>query len=111
MKSREELVRRALEELGVAAAGQTASAEDQAVIDEAIEPVMSDLATRNIYAWGDPDEYDDDAFEHLAVLLANTKSRPFGIPPNEETRLLAERRLRQLNLYVLSGQPQVVDYY
>lgn len=92
-------------------AGQTAAAEDTAVIDEAIEPVMSDLATRDIYAWGDPDEYDEDAFEHLAVLLANAKSRPYGIPPNEEVRLLAESRLRQLNLYVLSGQPQATEYY
>lgn len=111
MKSRQQLISRALEELGVVGAGQTASAEDTATIDEAIEPVMSDLATRNIYAWGDPDEYDEDAFEHLAVLLANAKSRPYGLVPSEETRLLAERRLRQLNLYVLSGQPQVVDYY
>lgn len=111
MKSREELVNRALEELGVVGAGQTASAEDYAVIDAAVEPVMSDLATRDIWVWGDPDEYDEDAFEHLAVLLANAKARPFGKQPSEETRIMAERRLRQLSLYDLSGQAQRVEYF
>jgi hypothetical protein len=111
MKTREELVNRALEELGVVGAGQTAAAEDYAVVDDAVEPVMSDLATRDVWVWGDPDEYDEDAFEHLAVLLANAKARPFGKEPSEEIRIMAERRLRQLAPYVLSGQAQIVDYF
>lgn len=111
MKSRQALVNRALEELGVAGAGQTASAEDYDVINEAVEPVMSDLGTRDIWQWGDPDEYDEDAFEHLAVLLANAKARPFGKEPSEETRLRAESRLRQLRLYDLSGQAQTAEYF
>lgn len=111
MKSREQLVNRALLELGVVGAGQTAAAEDYQVIDQAVEPVMSDLATRDIWQWGNPDEYDEDAFEHLAVLLANAKARPFGVEPSEETRLRAEGRLRQLRPYDLSGQRQTAEYF
>lgn len=111
MKSREELVNRALKELGVVGSGQTASAEDYATIDEAVEPVMSDLATRDVWVWGDPDEYDEDAFEHLAVLLANAKARSFGKAPSEETRLMAESRLRQLSPTILSGQRQQTEYF
>jgi hypothetical protein len=111
VKSRQQLVNRALEELGVVGAGQPASAEDYAVVNAAIESVMSDLATRDIWQWGNPDEYDEDAFEHLAVLLANAKARPFGKAPDEQVRLLAERRLRQLRPYDLSGQAQTTDYF
>lgn len=111
MKSRQELIDRALLELGVLAAGQSASAEDVAVIDGAISPIMSDLATREIWVWGDPDQFDDDAFEHLGILLANARARPFGSQPDEQVRLLAESRLKQLRLSVLSGAPQTAEYF
>lgn len=110
-KTRTELVNRALKELGVVGAGQTASAEDFDEIDKAVEPVMSDLATRDIWVWGDPDEYDDDAFDHLAVLLANARARGFGVQPDEQKRLLAEARLRGLKPTILSGQPQQIEYF
>lgn len=111
MKSREELVNRALEELGVIAAGQAAEPEDAILIDREIEPILSDLATRQVYHWGDPDNIDDDAFVHLAVLLANSRARSFGTVPDERVRLMAEGRLRQLELVTLSGQPQQVEYF
>ena len=111
MTSREQLVNRALIELGVVGAGQTAAAEDYAVINDAVEPVMSDLATRDIWVWGDPDEYEEDAFDHLGVLLANARARAFGSAPSEEVRLLAERRLRALKPTFLSGQSQTTEYY
>jgi hypothetical protein len=72
---------------------------------------MSDLATRDIYQWGDPDQIDDDAFEHLADVLAIANARDFGKEPDEQSRMLAESRLRQLNLTFLSGQPQTTEYY
>lgn len=110
-KSRQELIERALEELGVKAAGVTPSADDVAVIESEIDPVMGDLATREVWQWGDGDEFDEDAFVHLAKLLANSKARVFGVAPDETVRLMCESRLRQLSLQTLSGQPQTVDYY
>lgn len=110
-KTKLELINRALVELGVIGAGQTAAAEDVALVDGDIDPVMSDLATRNIWVWGDPDEYDDDAFIHLAKILAFSVARAFGATPDENTRLNAETRLRLLDRPVLSGQNQSVEYY
>jgi hypothetical protein len=110
-KTRIELVNRALSELGVVGAGQTAAAEDFEVIDQAVPPVMGDLATRDIWVWGDPDAYDDDAFDHLAVLLANARARAFGAPPDEQKRLLAEARLRGLKPTILSGRTQEIEYF
>ncbi len=110
-KTREDLVTRALSKLGAIGAGQTPSAEDAAVVDGVVEPVMDDLASRGIYSWGDPDELDDDAFEHLAQVLSVAVARDFGLPSDEMARLAAESRLRQLNPTVLSGQPQTTEYY
>jgi hypothetical protein len=110
-KTRNELVIRALKELGVVGSGQTAEAEDFDEIDKAVEPVMSDLATRDIWVWGDPDQYDDDAFDHLAVLLANARARAFGAQPDEQKRLMAELRLRGLKPTILSGRTQEIEYF
>jgi hypothetical protein len=110
-KTRQELIERALLEVGVLAAGQTPSAEDSLVIDQAISPVMSDLATRDIYTWGDPDVFEDDAFEHLGVLLANSRAPTFGMPRDENTRFMCEARLKQLRLAILSGSRQTAEYF
>jgi hypothetical protein len=110
-KTQEELINRALEELGVLASGQTASAEDSAVIRNAISPVMSDLATRDIYTWGDPDVFEDDAFDHLGVILANARARVFGQQQDEQVRVLAESRLKQLRPAITSGSRQTAEYF
>lgn len=110
-KTREELIARALRKLGVVGAGQSPSAEDSAAVDEEIEPVMADLAVRGIYAWGDPDEIDDEAFVHLATILGNSVANDFGKPESEEARLMAESRLKLLDVKTMSGQPLKVDYY
>lgn len=50
MKSREQLVARALQELSVVGAGQAPSAEDAKTVDDEVGPLMSDLALRRVYA-------------------------------------------------------------
>lgn len=111
MQSREQLVKRALQEIKVVAAGQTPSAEDAKTVDDEIVPVLSDLSKRNVYPFGDPDQIEDDAFVHLAIILGNSVARSFGQPYDDGLRLMAESRLRQLYAEQLSGQPVVVNYF
>lgn len=111
MKTRQQLVIRALQKLKVLAAGQTPSAEDAKLVDDEIVPVLSDLNTRSVYPFGDPDQIEDEAFVHLADVLANSVAADFGREQSEETRLLAERRLRELGAQTLSGQALQVDYF
>jgi len=111
MQSRQQLIDRALKELGIVAAGQSASAEDVAVIEAEIDPIMQDLSTRNIWQWGDPDEFDDNAVIHLAKILANSVARVFGMEPDESKRQYCEMRLRLLSPVEMSGQPQKSVYY
>ncbi len=110
-KTRDELIERALNKLGAIGAGQSPAAEDATLVGDAVDPIMSDLASRGIYSWGDPNALDDDAFEHLAEVLAVAVARDFGKEADETKRLMAESRLRQLTPIVLSGQPQVTEYF
>lgn len=110
-KTRQDLVTRALHKLGVISSGQAAAAEDYTLVDGSVDPVLSDLATRNVYQWGDPDQLDEDAFEHLAGLVALANAKDFGKDPDENERQLLESRLRQLKLTFLSGQPQRAEYF
>jgi hypothetical protein len=111
MKSREQLVTRALQKLKVLAAGQPPSAEDYQVVDDDLVPVLSDLSTRNIYPFGNPDQIEDNAFVHLADILANSVAADFGRDQNDTVRLAAEARLRELTAQTLSGQALQVDYF
>lgn len=111
MQSRQALVKRALQKLKVLAAGQTPSAEDAELVDDEIVPVLSDLSKRGIYPFGDPDQIEDDAFVHLAGILANSVAGDFGRDSDENVRLMAEARLRELYAETLSGQPLKVDYF
>ncbi len=111
MKSRQQLVIRALQKLKILAAGQTPSAEDAKIVDDEIVPVLSDLSIRSVYPFGDPDQIEDEAFVHLADVLANSVAADFGREQSEEVRLLAERRLRELGAQTLSGQPLQAEYF
>lgn len=111
MKTRQELITRTLQKLKVLAAGQQPSAEDAAVVESEIVPVLSALSTRNIYPFGDPDQIEDEAFVHLADILSVSLAADFGREQDEKTRLLAESRLRELGAETLSGQPQQTEYF
>lgn len=109
--SREALVLLALEELGVPGAGQTPSAEDKKTIDDKLNSVMADLAQRNVYVWGDPDQIDDATAIHLAKIMAHASARSFGQVADEGARLYSEARLRELKPYIDAGDPIRAVYY
>lgn len=111
-KTRDQLVARSLEKLRVVGSGQTASAEDTALVDAVVDPVMSSLATRQVFSWGDPDELPDEAFEHLADCVAHAAAPDFGkMHGDRAARLGFEADLRALNIYSLSGQIARTDYF
>lgn len=111
MKTRQDLVIRALQKLKVLAAGQAPSAEDAKVVDDEIVPVLSELARRNIYPFGDPDQIEEEAFVHLADILANSVAADFGAEQSDAVRRAAENRLREVFSEAISYQPLKVDYF
>lgn len=111
MASREQLVRRALRELGVLAAGQSPSAEDYEAVNGDVEPVFADLARRQVWPYGDPDVIADEALIHLAIILANSTAAQFGQAADDGRRIYAETRLKELKSNVDAGDPIEAAYY
>lgn len=78
-KTRRELVDRALEVLGVLAAGQTAAPEDVARVDGYVDTTVADLIERDIYYVDDVEEVNPAIFDDLAKVLANNSREAFGL--------------------------------
>lgn len=109
--SLQQLIALALDEFGIPGAGQTASAEDVAKVNERVNSVMDDLARRDVWHWGDPDQIEDAAALHLAVILANATAGAFDRPSDDQKRNMAESRLRLLDRPILTGQPVRSEYF
>lgn len=78
-KTRRELVNQALKNLGVLAAGQTASDEDYAAVDDFVDPVIASLgAGPSPIVIADDEAIDPEMFLPLALMLAAAASTEFG---------------------------------
>lgn len=116
-KTRENLVFACLELLGVAAAGQSPSAEDSQLVNGMVEPTLAKLAAKSIYAYGDPDQIEDECFEDLTFILAVVMAPRFGgvqvdkTRSNEAVRTACQNSLREIGAEKLSGQTLKVDYF
>ena len=114
-KTREELVNEALTILGANPAGQEPSAEDYAHVDGKVEPVLDDLAARGVTV-SSPSDIADEAFTHLASVLAYHSRGYFGVVGGESealqsAMLLAERQLRMQSRRTTLYNPVRAEYY
>lgn len=97
MATQTQLVQRTLELLGMAQAGQTASAEDIALVEAAIPGKLEELRRRAIVYIADPDDFEDEYLEWVAMLLSQTLARSAGETIEPTAIQLAEMRLREMN--------------
>jgi hypothetical protein len=79
MKTRTELVHRALRNLGALPQGQTPDAEEYNTIDALIDPMIEDLIARNIIHIVDVDAIEEKHFVHLGHILAGHALSEFGL--------------------------------
>jgi hypothetical protein len=108
-KTRQELVNKALSDLGVLPAGAIASATDYADMDGYVDGLIEKLARRNIVYIDDADEIPIEYFAAVAVFLANEAAPEFGAA-GVDTRQ-AEIDLRQLTQSDPSYDVLGVDYF
>ena len=78
VKTRTDLIRRALDHLGITATGQSVSAEDQASVDGAVDGVLAELAMREVVYVADSDAIPTEWFEALSLCLADAISPAYG---------------------------------
>lgn len=103
-----DLVRAALYELNRLDAGDTVAAEDAAVVEPRIGPLLADLAGRRILPVLNPAAIPDVYFSDLARVLAEHVALPFaGRPVNVEALAIYEGRLR--STFRLAGTSTLAD--
>jgi hypothetical protein len=98
MKTRRDLIDRALSVLGVLGSGQSPETEDVALVDGFIDPMIADLTDRDVVYISDAEEIEDGLFLDLAKVLANNCREAFGLandPRLAATGIAAENSLRE----------------
>lgn len=103
MISARDIYRKALSLVGAYGSGQSASAEDIAVCDEAFIPLIAELSANNdayivINANRETGDLADELLIPLAKLLANEIAPEYGAASDENIRQLMLSRLRRLKL-------------
>ena len=89
MKSRTQLIHRALRNLGALPQGHTPSDEEYDSINDLVDATVADLNARNIIYIADTDTIDDAHFLHLGHILAATARSEFGALGTAEAPELA----------------------
>jgi len=111
-KTKTELATRALQILGVAAAGQSASAEDLSLVEGVIDPLTAQLGIQGVAYVGDTDAIDDAVYLLLARRLALEIAPDFGLPAADDATILeAEKPLRRMSASGPTYAPQKAKYF
>jgi hypothetical protein len=97
VKTRDQLINRALKSLGIIEAGEAPAAEDYSTVDDMIDPLLAQLAVDSIVYIGDSDEIPLEYYEPLARLLANNCGPDFGSAINQDAKIRDEQLLRRLS--------------
>lgn len=87
MATRQDLIALVLENLGVLAAGQSASAEDREAINRRIDPKLRELERREVFAGLTADALDDAVFLYVGDIIAAACRTPFGITGTKADQL------------------------
>lgn len=87
------------------------AAEDLAVIDTYVDPLLSQLAADEIVYIAAPNEIPNEYFLPLVRLLANVCGPRFGSPMNEDAKLADERVLRRLSAAQATYEPLQAQYF
>ncbi|PZM07584.1 hypothetical protein [Rhizobium tubonense] len=113
MKTRNDLIIATLKLLvSDGGAGQAPEPEDVVEIDNIIDGKLAELNRRQIYFANDPDNFDDEFVDPLAIILANTAAPTFGQPRNPQSQATAESTLRQMkNSNFVPGSSVETDYF
>ena len=95
-KTQNELVLRALSNLGALPVGQTASTQEYASVDALVTPTIENLTSRDIYYVSDTAAIDDAAFIPLGHCLAWNCAPEFGLHSDTALAALNQQAEQQL---------------
>lgn len=96
VKTRTQLIHRALAAIGALEPGEAPSTEDYNTMDNLIDPLIAQLSADSIIYIDDDDAIPVEFFIPLANLLGNMAGPDFGSPVNDDARVRDERTLRRM---------------
>lgn len=96
VKTRDQLIYRALKNLGQVEPGEAPAAEDYAAVDDLVDPLIAQLAQDGIYYIANADEIENEVYLPLGRLLANAAGPDFGSPINQEAKQIDEALLKKM---------------
>lgn len=101
MRTRADLINKALDVLGVSAVGQTMDADTVKLIADDLDTTLKMLAAREIVYLPDPDNIPEEVFLQTSICLAGSNKQKFGLQQDEIDRLnalvtQAEGELREM---------------
>jgi hypothetical protein len=91
MQTRVDLVHKALKNLGVLPQGQNPGAEEYNQVNALVEPMIADLAARDIVTINSTAVFEDKHFLHLAHVLAGHSLSEFGMQNDPALTARAQR--------------------
>jgi hypothetical protein len=109
-RTRNDLILQVLENLNAVGAGQTPAPEDVATISNRIDTRLATLAFHGVVYVPDTDAIDDEVFDDLATLVAQSAAPAYGQAPDPEKAARAERSLRGLQT-ITAYPPLRVQYF
>lgn len=95
-KTRDQLIERAADNLGLRQPGEALSSEDYDTLDNLVDPLISQLAGEGIAYIDNDEEIDVSLFMPLASLLANQAGPSFGSPINDQALARDQATLRRI---------------
>ena len=105
VKTRDDLVLRALSNLGALPVGQTASTEEYASVDALVDPTLESLSARDIFNVPDVAAIDDAAFIPLGHCLAWNCAPEFGL--HSDSALAALNEQAETHLKSIQSDPPI----
>jgi hypothetical protein len=95
-KTKDDLIKEALQSVGALGVGQSPSAEDRQDVETRIQPLIADLYARQVIYIANTDEIEDAIFPHLVVLLTEYCAPKFGRATDAAAIKFAESLLRTI---------------
>ena len=111
VKTRDQLIQRALKNIGIIEPGEAPSPEDYATVDDLIDPLIAQLAADEIIYISDPDAIELEYYLPLARLLGNAAGPDFGSAINEQAKAIDEQILRRLSATEPTFETLKVEYF
>lgn len=103
MRTRADLIRAVLRKLQVSGVGREPTAEDAAIVDQAVDETISDLDARNVSRqanhaslFGDTETFHDAIFPHLVVCIAARCAPEFGGSGDETAFAYAAGKINEI---------------